>query len=630
MARRVALLWGLCVLNGVQGCWGAFMCKAGCQSARSSSSSAFCDVPTWKLCLEGTSFRTRVDDAESLLNGIEDKVESIVDDGESIFPTKCKDVVQRWLCASFLPVCEAGTHGRGLCKDELEKVVEPACPRLFDLARSTADSNSSVVARSITDSLSTLSRGAIISDDSGSCFNLQYAGPNYWNWIIGFGLCTVFAALSPVALNLQKRSINDNDALPESQRKPTYKQPKWLCGVAILISGSLVDFVAYGLAPQSLLTPLGALVLVWNICVARAYGEKVGRTELCATFVIFLGTILCIIFADHYSPNYSFSDIIALWYTTRMALYCVFVPLAVAAHIVPLRMIRKHDLLKHPRLGKVYHRIQCICYAGAAGIIGAQAILFAKQTMELLKAWASGEAIWAHFETYGIILGIPVGLLGNLSYLNAGLAAFDALQMVPIYQTYWMIAGTLGGFVYFNELSEMDTLSQGMFFLGAMISVCGIAILSMRKTSDERKNARPRPEGGGVTGERYDRVAEEDEFGLEDSEEGDIEMPDFSTAADGSRKTELRQRGSSTYDIVIDDDSVPFVVAEPRDNLQGSVSSLKSVDLGDDYEVDQPPTIDSDDPKLKSQKKKKKKRRRKKTSRPATPIDGEDERSGGV
>ena len=43
-----------------------------------------------------------------------------------------------------------------------------------------------------------------------------------------------------------------------------------------------------------------------------------------------------------------------------------------------------------------------------------------------------------------------------------------------------MIAGTLGGFVYFNELEEMDALSKAMF-IGALISVAGIVILSTRR-----------------------------------------------------------------------------------------------------------------------------------------------------
>ena len=52
-----------------------------------------------------------------------------------------------------------------------------------------------------------------------------------------------------------------------------------------------------------------------------------------------------------------------------------------------------------------------------------------------VKAWGLGEAIFSHVETYFIILGIPCFLFGNLSFLNAGLRDFDALQVVPIYQT---------------------------------------------------------------------------------------------------------------------------------------------------------------------------------------------------
>ena len=227
-------------------------------------------------------------------------------------------------------------------------------------------------------------------------------------------------------------------------------------GVAILVTGSPVDFVAYGLAPQSLLTLLGALVLVWNIVVARCYGEKVGKIELCATLVISIGTIVCVIFADHYTPNYSLEDIRQLYRTSRMLAYILIIPIVTLLHILPVKYIRKHNYLNDPVYKMAAARVECWCYAGTAGIIGAQAILFAKQIMELLKSWSAGEAIWAHWEVYLIILGVPAGLFGNLTYLNAGLRLYDALQFVPIYQTYWMIVGILGGFALWGELEEMD------------------------------------------------------------------------------------------------------------------------------------------------------------------------------
>ena len=178
--------------------------------------------------------------------------------------------------------------------------------------------------------------------------------------------------------------------MPLAEQRPVYRQPKWMCAVVLLVSCSLVDFVAYGLAPQSLLTPLGAMVLVYNMIIARYYGEAVGRVEILATGVITVGTLLCIVFADHYSPSYSFSDILNLWYTNRMLWYVILVPLLAAAHALPAHYIAKNGLTTHPVNGPKYARLLCAGYAGAAGIIGAQAILFAKQTMELLRRGGSG------------------------------------------------------------------------------------------------------------------------------------------------------------------------------------------------------------------------------------------------
>ena len=285
----------------------------------------YCAVNTWSLCL---------DEAQSSWNTADDEAKKHVSEvwsslPASITPTDdCHAALKLWVCAAHMPVCEASTHGRGVCNTQFATIIEPKCPSIF-LINSTAAQKLRVALDS-----SGVHNGSVISEDQGSCFHLDYNGPNYWNWLIGFGLCTIFAALSPLALNLQKSSINQNDLLPIHLQVPTWQQKKWLCACVILISGSLVDFVAYGLAPQSLLTPLGSLVLVWNMVVAHYYGEKIGKIEILATFVIGLGTILCIIYADHYTPNYSFADILNLWYTQRMAWYIVLVPLSAAAHMV--------------------------------------------------------------------------------------------------------------------------------------------------------------------------------------------------------------------------------------------------------------------------------------------------------
>ena len=488
----------------------------GTMTPASTSTDAFCPENSWYNCLDNAAPGNTWSDADAAARKeYTDTTSEIAGTGVSI-SSDCKSALKKWICSTHFPVCEASTHGRGVCNTEFAAVIEPECPGLFLSGDATngkrflAENESDIGAR-LANELSTAGthNGTVISSDHGSCFRLGYSGPNYWNWVIGFLLCMVFAAMSPLALNLQKNSIMENDSLPKHEQLPVYRQRKWMCAVVILVSCSLVDFVAYGLAPQSLLTPLGAMVLVYNMAIARFYGEVVGRVEIIATGIISVGTILCIVFADHYTPSYSFSDILSLWYTPHMGWYCVLVPLLAVLHAVPGYYIMKEGLMHHPVQGAKYARILCVCYSGAAGIIGAQAILFAKQTMELLKAWGLGEPIWAHVEVYFIIVGIPAGMVGNLTFLNKALAIFDALQVVPIYQTYWMIAGTVGGFVYFNELQEMDSLSQGMFFLGALVSVLGIVILSTRS----------QPGDAAEGDDKYGRVCKPEDDGDDDDSE---------------------------------------------------------------------------------------------------------------
>ena len=64
-------------------------------------------------------------------------------------------------------------------------------------------------------------------DTTGVCFGLDYSGPNYIQWLIGFTMVLFFSALSPLAFNLQKASINENDlrsAFPSSRRQATLSE----------------------------------------------------------------------------------------------------------------------------------------------------------------------------------------------------------------------------------------------------------------------------------------------------------------------------------------------------------------------------------------------------------------------
>ena len=190
---------------------------------------------------------------------------------------------------------------------------------------------------------------------SAQCVGLSYIGANHVLWIAGFSIGLAFSFLAALGLNLQKLSMNREGesyilhpgmtlialtspshhpppalhpaALkPEASRRPTIKQPLWVIGLSLITSGSLLDFVAFGMAPQSLLAPLGALSLVWNLLIAPLFNsEKLTRQNMVATCIIIFGTLLTVIFAAHSTPTYTLDDLMSLYTKPVMICYMILV-----------------------------------------------------------------------------------------------------------------------------------------------------------------------------------------------------------------------------------------------------------------------------------------------------------------
>lgn len=129
------------------------------------------------------------------------------------------------------------------------------------------------------------SNAGLSTSDDAKCFLADYRGPKHSAWVAGFIIAVVFSFLASVGINLQKRALKQSEMTAFEQNKepvPAYKLPLWGVGFVLIIVGSVLDFVAFGLAPQSLLAPLAALTLVWNmVSITRpaVYSDLIRRSS---------------------------------------------------------------------------------------------------------------------------------------------------------------------------------------------------------------------------------------------------------------------------------------------------------------------------------------------------------------
>jgi uncharacterized membrane protein len=320
--------------------------------------------------------------------------------------------------------------------------------------------------------------------------------------------------------------------LEQAEPKINYtKQKLWQFGMFLVISGSFFDFAALAFTDQSIVAPLGSLTLVSNAIFAPLLlKEKVSRKIVICTIIIVAGSAIAVTFASHSDTVITVEEMFQLFINYRFVVYSC----ATFGSIFFMRVLiwRYGKLRKSNARSPEYEKVQAIhrfSYAACAGIMGAQSVLFAKCTAQLLVSTIAGQGMmFTQPGTYGVLLGLGVTIFYQVRWLNSGLRLFPALYIVPIFQSFWILISVLSGMVFFQEYQGLfeHTVNLVMFPIGLIMTLSGVFLLS-RKGASKAPDA-PATNQNALNSPLLDEIGDEEqgyeeysENGLEDGEEFD-------------------------------------------------------------------------------------------------------------
>ena len=132
------------------------------------------------------------------------------------------------------------------------------------------------------------------------------------------------------------------------------------------------------------------------------------------------------------------------------------------------------------------HKLHRFLYPAISGVIGAQSVLFGKVTAEILKgSLVHHKNVFSNAMTWIILIAMVTCILTQIRFLNAGLQLFDAMYVVPIFQTFWILISVLGGLVYFDEWKHFSPFQAVMFPIGIAVTVRGVVELTKRGDEED-------------------------------------------------------------------------------------------------------------------------------------------------
>jgi len=112
-------------------------------------------------------------------------------------------------------------------------------------------------------------------------------------WALGVLICIAGTCLTALGLVFQKKSHSENAKCGDAI--VYYRQPWWIFGFAVFLVGQIFNVVAMSMAPQAMLSCLGAWSLIFNAFFARAFlGETIHTHELAAMGGMLVGAIIVV------------------------------------------------------------------------------------------------------------------------------------------------------------------------------------------------------------------------------------------------------------------------------------------------------------------------------------------------
>ncbi|KAF2653732.1 DUF803-domain-containing protein [Lophiostoma macrostomum CBS 122681] len=289
------------------------------------------------------------------------------------------------------------------------------------------------------------------------------------------------------------RTQVDEDDDEEAYKQQSYlKSPWWWGGIILMTTGEAGNFLAYGFAPASIVSPLGVVALISNCIIAPIMLKERFRTrDGLGVLVAVAGAVTIVMSASDNNPKLGpdeIWDLISTWeFETYFGITVgVIVALTVASNRYGSRSI--------------------LIDLGLVGLFGGYTALSTKGVASMLSY-----TLWRAITfpiTYLLVAILVFTAVMQIKYVNRALQRFDATQVIPVQFVLFTLSVILGSAVLYRDFERTSGEEAGKFVGGCALTFLGVwLITSGRHGSRDTDEEDREPEGeesiGLINGERY-------------------------------------------------------------------------------------------------------------------------------
>lgn len=244
----------------------------------------------------------------------------------------------------------------------------------------------------------------------------------------------------------------------ESQGNSYLKSPIWWVGIGLMVLGEAGNFLAYGFAPASIVSPLGVVALVSNCLIAPLLlGEPFRWRDGLGVIIAIAGAVTVVLSASDSNPRLTPDKIwhlITQWEFETYFGISVFlvVVLSVASNKFGDRTV--------------------LVDLGLVALYGGYTALSTKGIASLLS-----NTIWRVVTfpiTYLLVAVLVLTAVMQIKYVNRALQRFNATQVIPTQFVLFTISVIVGSAVLYRDFETEAAGDAAKFVGGCALTFLGV------------------------------------------------------------------------------------------------------------------------------------------------------------
>ncbi|XP_073047491.1 probable magnesium transporter NIPA1 isoform X1 [Primulina eburnea] len=278
------------------------------------------------------------------------------------------------------------------------------------------------------------------------------------------------------------------------------KEPWWWVGMITMIVGEGANFIAYAFAPAILVTPLGALSIIFSAVLAHfILDEKLHPFGVVGCILCLVGSVAIVL---HAPLEKDIESVKQVWHLATEPGFVIY-----TCTVLSLAAILIYWFV--PRYGQTH----MVVYIGICSLTGSLTVCpfpttllfvvelsWSRQLLSLpfcpfhmqvmgvkavgiaLKLSFSGSNQFIFFETWFFTIYVIIFCIMQLNYLNKALDIFNTAVVSPVYYVMFTTLTILASMIMFKEW-DSQTASQIVTELCGFVTIlCGTFLL--HKTKD--------------------------------------------------------------------------------------------------------------------------------------------------